>query len=53
MKASTFYRIAAVLLLLFAGVHTLAFRQTDPAWRIDALLSSMQSIHFDVQGFDR
>jgi hypothetical protein len=53
MKASTFYRIAAVLLLLFAVGHTLGFRQSDPGWGIDALLSSMRSIHFHVQGFSR
>jgi hypothetical protein len=53
MKASVFYRIAAVLLLLFAVAHTLGFRQSDPIWGVDALLSSMRSIHFDVQGFNR
>jgi hypothetical protein len=53
MKASMFYRIAAVLLLLFAAGHTLGFRQSDPTWGVDALLGSMQSIHFDVQGFNR
>jgi hypothetical protein len=53
MKASTFYRITAGLLLLFALGHTLGFRQSDPQWGIDALLSSMRSIHFDVQGFSR
>ena len=53
MKASVFYRIAAVLLLLFAVGHTLGFRQSDPTWGVDALLSSMRSIHFDVQGFNR
>jgi hypothetical protein len=53
MKASMFYRIAAVLLLLFAVGHTLGFRQSDPTWGVDALLSGMRSIHFDVQGFSR
>ena len=53
MKASMFYRIAAILLLLFAVGHTLGFRQSDPKWGVDALLSSMRSIHFDVQGFHR
>jgi len=53
MKASILYRIAAVLLLLFAAGHTLGFRQSDPAWAVDALLGSMRSIHFDVQGFSR
>jgi hypothetical protein len=53
MKASIFYRIAAVCLLFFAIGHTLGFRQSDPAWGVDALLVSMRSIHFDVQGFSR
>jgi len=53
MKASVFYRIAAVLLLLFAAGHTFGFRQSDPQWRVDALLNSMRSIHFSVQGFNR
>ena len=53
MKPSVFYRIAAVLLLLFALGHTLGFRQSDPKWGVDALLGSMQSTHFDVQGFNR
>src|ERR1041385_4550523 len=53
MKASLFYRIAAVLLLLFAIGHTLGFRQSDPEWGVDALLASMQSTSFAVQGFTR
>ena len=53
MKASTFYRVAAVILLLFAAAHTLGFWQSDPQWRVDALVGSMRSIHFDVQGFNR
>jgi len=53
MKASLFYRIAAILLLLFAFGHTLGFRQSDPSWSVDPLLGSMRSIHFDVQGFRR
>jgi hypothetical protein len=53
MKASMFYRTAAVLLLLFALGHTLGFRQSDPAWGVDELLGAMRSIHFDVQGFSR
>src|SRR6202041_2745916 len=53
MKASLFYRIAAVLLLFFAFGHTLGFRQSDPSWGVDSLLASMRSIHFDVQGFNR
>lgn len=53
MKAALFYRIAAVILLLFALGHTLGFRQSDPKWGVAALLGSMHSIHFDVQGFSR
>ena len=53
MKASTLYRLAAALLLLFAIGHTLGFRQSDPKWGVDALLASMRSIHFDMQGFNR
>src|SRR6478736_3015632 len=53
MKASLFYRIAAVLLLLFAAGHTLGFRASDPSWGIDTLVGSMRSIHFDIQGFSR
>ena len=53
MRPSIFYRIAAVLLLLFAAGHTLGFRQSDPAWGVDLLLAGMRSIHFDVQGFNR
>ena len=53
MKASVFYRIAAVLLVLFAAGHTVGFSQSDPSWKIDPLLSSMRSIHFDMQGFSR
>ncbi len=53
MKASVFYRIASVLLVLFAIGHTLGFRKIDPKWGVDSLIGSMQSIHFDVQGFSR
>ncbi|MGC2698306.1 MAG: hypothetical protein WA738_21165 [Candidatus Angelobacter sp.] len=53
MKASVFYRIAAVLLLLFDAGHTFGFRQSDPAWHVDTLVGLMRSTHFDVQGFNR
>jgi hypothetical protein len=53
MQASMFYRIAAVLLVLFAAGHTLGFRQSDPNWGVDAVVGSMRSIHFDVLGFNR
>lgn len=53
MKASVLYRIASVLLVLFAVGHTIGFRQTDPKWGVDTVLGSMRSIRFDVQGFSR
>lgn len=53
LKAATLYRIASVLLVLFAVGHTLGFRQADPKWGVDAVISSMQSVHFNVQGFER
>jgi len=53
MKASVFYRIAGVLLLLFAAAHLYGFGQSDPKWGVDALVGSMRSIHFDVGGFNR
>ena len=53
MKPSILYRIASVLLLLFALGHTLGFRQSDPTWGADGLLTLMRSLHFSVQGFHR
>jgi len=53
LKPASLYRIASVLLVLFAVGHTLAFRQADPKWGVDAVISSMRSVHFNVQGFER
>jgi hypothetical protein len=53
MNASIFYRVAAVLLPLFAIGHTVGFQQADPQWGIDALRHSMRSTQFDVQAFKR
>jgi len=53
LKAPVLYRITSVLLVLFAIGHTLGFRKTDPKWGVDSLIVSMQSIHFDAQGFGR
>jgi hypothetical protein len=53
MKASWFYRIASVLLVLFAAGHTLGFRQDNPEWGATAVLGLMRSVHFDAQGFYR
>src|ERR1700722_20072980 len=53
MKAPLFYRIASVLMIIFAAGHTLAFSQVDPAWGVASLVQSMQSIHFDAYGSER
>src|SRR5437879_8543087 len=51
MRASTLYRIAAVLLLLFDAGHTSGFPWSDPKWGVD--LASMRSTHFYIMGFSR
>jgi hypothetical protein len=53
MKASILYRIASVLILLFATGHTLGFRKSDPKWGVDSLITSMRSVRFETQGFSR
>jgi len=53
VKPPILYRIASVLLLLFAAGHTLGFRQPDPQWGADAVLAHMRSVHFNAQGFTR
>jgi hypothetical protein len=53
MKPSILYRIASVLLLLFAAGHTFGFRSGDPKWKAESLIASMQSLHFDAMGSDR
>jgi len=53
MKESLLYRIASVLLILFALGHTLGFRRVDPRWRVDSIIGALRSTHFDVQGLNR
>ncbi len=53
MKAGLIYRIASILLLILAIGHTLGFLRADPKWGVDSLLSTMQLLRFDVQGFSR
>lgn len=50
MPAPRLYRIAAILLVLFAVAHTIGFRQSAPQWGVDAMLAAMRSIHFDLPG---
>ena len=53
MKASTFYRAAAVLLLLFATGHTFSFSLVDPKWGLDNILAQMRTIHFRIGNIER
>ena len=53
MSSKWFYRIASVLLVLFAVGHTLGFRKTPPEWGVDSIVSAMRTLHFSAQGFDR
>ena len=53
MKASWLYRIASILLVLFAIRHTLGFGQVDLKWGVDSLVQSMKSTHFNANGSDR
>ncbi|WP_424630446.1 LIC_13387 family protein [Bradyrhizobium sp. SYSU BS000235] len=53
MSASLLYRVASVLIVLFAAGHQFGFRKVNPAWKAETLVSSMRSLTFDVQGFTR
>jgi hypothetical protein len=53
MKAGLIYRIASILLLILAIGRTLGFRRADSKWGVGSLLSTMQSLRFDLQGFTR
>jgi hypothetical protein len=53
LKPAIFYRIASVHLLLFAGLHMFGFRQIDPQWGVDSLISLMRSTHFNILGTSR
>src|SRR6516162_5828687 len=53
MKASLLYRIASILLILFALGHTLGFRRVDRRWGVDSIIAALRSTHFNVQGLNR
>lgn len=51
MKATVLYRIAAVLLVLFAAGHTFGFLTfKSPSAEGRAVFESMNSVHFQVKG---
>lgn len=53
MRASLLYRIASVLLVLFAAGHTLGFRMNDPKLGAGPVIASLHTLHFQIQGFSR
>ena len=53
MRAKVLFRIAAILILLFAVGHTLGFWQIDPQWGIGGVIEGMRSTRFVTQGFQR
>jgi hypothetical protein len=49
MKATVLYRIAAVLLIIFAAGHTIGFLQFRPETSEGrAVFESMNSVHFEI-----
>ena len=53
MSPSLLYRVASVLLVLFALGHQLGFRQIDPRWGVDSALGALKATQFEVQGMTR
>jgi hypothetical protein len=53
LKPVTLSRVASILLVLFAVLHTLGFRQVDPEWGVDSLVNAMRSSHFNIFGSTR
>lgn len=53
MAPKILYRAAAVLLVVFAGLHTVGFTQIDPGWGIDALIAQLRQTTFLAQGQTR
>ena len=53
MRPTLLYRVAAILLALFTLGHTLGFRQVDPQWGIDAMISRLQGTSFQIMGMQR
>ena len=53
MTASLLYRIAAVLLVLYAAGHTVGFSRVDPRWGLDVFINGLRATRFRVQGAER
>jgi hypothetical protein len=52
MSSRALYRVASVILVLYATAHGLGFRKADPRWNADATIAAMKTT-FEVQGQTR
>jgi hypothetical protein len=52
MSSARLYRVASVVLVLFAAAHSFGFRVVDPLWKADAAVAAMKTT-FEVQGMTR
>jgi Kef-type K+ transport system membrane component KefB len=43
MSSARLYRVASVVLLLFAAGHSFGFRKVDPRWNADATVAAMKT----------
>lgn len=53
MSATLLYRLAAVLLVLFAAGHQMGFRRVDPRWGVTQFTDGLKTTQFQVQGTTR
>ena len=53
MSAALLYRVASVLMLLFAVGNAFVFRRTYPDWGVDSVVGAMRTIRFEIQGLNR
>ena len=50
MTPALLYRIAAVLLVLYAAGHTIGFQRVDPRWGVAAFINGLRTTRFEVMG---
>ena len=53
MRGAIWFRIASVLIAIFAAGHTFGFRQIDSKWGLNSALAAIKSIRVTTQGFTR
>ena len=53
MTAALLYRIASVVLVLYALGHTVGFSHIDPRWGIDAAINELRTKQIVIQGSRR